>query len=179
MRSAMIGVALRVLLLLVVLQLGAAVASAHDCAVQEDCEETSGYISAVAVVGGVVAILTGLLGSELGGAVAEVAARPPVGETAEPAPVRDGEAGAAEVPVAPAPDIGIEIPWDELIAATSPPETGIDDLLDEPGLEPGETGLEEEAVPSGRCSRIRPPTGNDVSAGRGSISSTTPIPSIA
>jgi len=134
---------LRIAALLLVLQLGASVASAHDCASQADCEETSGYLGGIAIIGGIIAILTGLLGSELGGAIPGVTTGRGGDQRTSPtspAPAGDGPperpprpeppprlepAGVATTEPGPeAPSAGEsepEVPWDDLIAATEPP----------------------------------------------------------
>lgn len=140
---------LRIAALLLVLQLGASVASAHDCASQADCEETSGYLGGIAIIGGIIAILTGLLGSELGGAIPGVTTgRGGDQRTSPPRLEPAGVATAEPGPEAPSAGEGEpEVPWGDLIEATEPPDDAggagltLDDLLDDLfGDEPAEPG---------------------------------------
>jgi hypothetical protein len=60
---------LAVALVPLILQLTAMAALGHDCSSQADCEETSGYNGAISVIGGIIAIIAGLVGTSLGGAM--------------------------------------------------------------------------------------------------------------
>ncbi len=53
-------------------------ATAHNCSSQSDCEDTAGYLTAVSAAGGMIAILSGLLGAS----VASTGGTPPPGEAA-------------------------------------------------------------------------------------------------
>jgi hypothetical protein len=81
--------ALALLLLPLVLQVAALVALGHDCSSPGDCEETAGYNGAISVIGGIIAIIAGILGTHLGGALPGVlegtTAAPPLTRATTPA----------------------------------------------------------------------------------------------
>lgn len=128
--------ALRVAALALMLLVAAAsAASAHDCASQSDCEQTTGYISGISVIGGIIAILTGVLGSQLGGAVGGAIGGATGGATAPTGAPGDAGVAVAEPPSQLGPSAGPgpepEVPWDELIGEPEPVDLP-GEPLDEP-----------------------------------------------
>jgi hypothetical protein len=85
------------------LQIGAMVALGHDCSSQSDCEETSGYNGAIALIGGIIAIIAGILGTSLGGpATMPTTQRPEGGVAAEPRPTEPRAPSGGRAPSEPA-----------------------------------------------------------------------------
>lgn len=141
MRRAVVALRVAVLVLGVALVVGTP-AAAHDCASQSDCEQTTGYITGISVMGGIIAIITGILGTQLGGGLGGAVAGGAGGAVggsasgaADPGPssAPGDEGGGVAVAEPPPEEDELEVPWDELIEATEPPAGGEEGLpIDEP-----------------------------------------------